>query len=318
MTPPASDHFNGKTFFNPSGPAERGLLDVLRWQLTSRAVRWPAWVDLAPSPPPPAPRDSGVTATWVNHATFLLQTAGSTVLTDPIFSERASPVGWAGPRRVHAPGVTFASLPKIDAVLLSHDHYDHCDEPSLRRLAREHQPLFLAPLGHHALLAKMGASRVVELDWWQSHTLAPDLTVTLTPARHWSRRTPGGANRRLWGGYYLQAGMRRVWFLGDSGYDEAMFRAVGQRCGAPDLALIPIGAYEPRWFMSAAHMNPAEAVRAHHDCGARQSVAMHWGTFQLTDEAREAPAQELEQARSTAGLAPEKFRVLSPGQSLSV
>jgi L-ascorbate metabolism protein UlaG (beta-lactamase superfamily) len=217
---------------------------------------------------------------------------------------------------VHAPGVAFESLPKIDAVLLSHDHYDHCDAATLRRLAREHRPLFLAPLRHRELLTRLGAARIVELDWWQSINLAPELTVTLTPARHWSRRVFGDPNHRLWGGFYLHTAAQRVWFLGDSGYDGDLFRDIGRRCGAPDLALIPIGAYEPRWFMAAAHMNPAEAVRAHFDCGARQSVAMHWGTFQLTDEAREAPVEALEQARAAAGLAPENFRVLAPGQSL--
>jgi len=318
MTPPVSDHFNGKTFFNPSGPAERGVLDVLRWQFSSRPARWPQWVKIDPALPPPAPADDSVTATWVNHATFLLQTSHHTLLTDPVFSARVSPVSWAGPRRVHAPGVAFESLPKIDTVLLSHDHYDHCDLPSLRRLAREHQPVFVAPLGHHALLKGAGAKNIVELDWWQAHELAPDLTVTVTPSRHWSRRSAGGTNRRLWGGFYLHTAARRVWFLGDSGYDETLFRDIARRCGAPHLALIPIGAYEPRWFMSAAHMNPAEAVQTHRDCGARHSVAMHWGTFQLTDEGREHPIQALEQARAEAGLSAESFRVLAPGGSLEV
>jgi L-ascorbate metabolism protein UlaG (beta-lactamase superfamily) len=319
MTPPVSDHFNGKTFFNPGPRVDRGLRDVLRWKFTSKPARWPAWVEIAPQlPPPPPSRLGGMTATWVNHSTFLLQTAQHALLTDPVFSKRVSPVSWAGPSRVHAPGLTFESLPKIDTVLLSHDHYDHCDLPSLRRLARRDQPLFVAPLGHHALLAGAGAKHIVELDWWQTHTIAPELMVTLTPSRHWCRRSPGNTNRRLWGGFYLKTTARSVWFVGDSGYDETLFRETGRRCGAPDLALIPIGAYEPRWFMQPAHMNPAEAVRTHLDCGARVSVAMHWGTFQLTDEAREAPPQALAEAREAAGVAAEQFRVLVPGESLTV
>ena len=318
MTPPGSDHFNGKTFFNPGPPVAKGLLDVLRWKFTSKSAPWPDWVEIALQPAPPAPAGGGVTATWVNHSTFLLQTAHHTLLTDPVFSERISPVSWAGPRRVHAPGVAFEALPKIDTVLLSHDHYDHCDFPSLRRLARAQQPLFVAPLGHRSLLARAGATRIVELDWWQTHALAPDVSVTLTPARHWCRRTPGGTNRRLWGGFYLQAAARRGWFVGDSGYDETLFRDIGRRCGPPDLALIPIGAYEPRWFMSPAHMNPEEAVRTHLDCGARLSVAMHWGTFQLTDEARTAPAEALVQAREAVGVTADQFRVLAPGDSLQI
>jgi L-ascorbate metabolism protein UlaG (beta-lactamase superfamily) len=216
--------------------------------------------------------------------------------------------------------------------------------------------VFVAPLGHRDLLTAAGAKHIVELDWWQSFPLTrhpssagvparsiptengpsglfpnaggdacatsseplPSLTVTVTPSRHWSRRTAGGTNRRLWGGFYLQAAARRVWFLGDSGYDAALFQEVARRHGAPDLALIPIGAYEPRWFMRPAHMDPAEAVQTHRDCGARVSVAMHWGTFQLTDEGRETPARELAEARDAAGLTAEQFRVLAPGESLAV
>jgi len=318
MSLPVSDHFNGKTFFNPGAPAERGLLDVLRWKLSSKPARWPEQVETIPSPPPPAPVGDGVTATWINHSTFLLQTARHTLLTDPVFSARVSPVSWAGPRRVHAPGVTFESLPKINTVFLSHDHYDHCDLPSLRRIAREHQPVFVVPLGHHALLSGAGAKHIVELDWWQTEALTPELDATLTPSRHWSRRTPGGTNRRLWGGFFLKTAARSVWFLGDSGYDQTIFRDIGRRCGAPDLALIPIGAYEPRWFMQPAHMNPAEAVQTHLDSGARQSVAMHWGTFQLTDEPREAPPEALAKARETAGVPAKQFRVLTPGESLGI
>ena len=318
MTPPASDHFNGKTFFNPGPRADRGLLDVLRWQLTSRAARWPRWVDIAPPPLPPAPQGSAVAVTWVNHATFLLQTPWGNLLTDPVFSDRVSPVSWAGPRRVHAPGVALDALPRIDVVLVSHDHYDHCDLPSLRRLAQRHPALFVAPLRHHALLAAAGAHRIVELDWWQAHQLGPETAVTLTPSRHWSRRHIGGTNHRLWGGFHLRLGPHRVWFVGDSGYDQELFREVGRRAGAPDLALVPLGAYEPRWFMSAAHMNPAEAVRTHQDSGARRSVAMHWGAFQLTDEGRDEPVRALEQARASAGLGAEEFLVLQPGESVTV
>ncbi len=318
MTPPVTDHFNGKTFFNPGQRANAGLLDVLRWQFNRQLTPWPRWVEITPHALPPVPPDGGVAATWVNHSTFLLQTAQGNLLTDPVFSDRISPVSWAGPRRVHAPGVTFNSLPRIDAVLLSHDHYDHCDLPSLRRLAHGHQPLFIAPLGHRTLLAAAGAKRIIELDWWQTYQPWPDLTVTLTPTQHWSRRSIGGTNRRLWGGFYLHTAARRVWFLGDSGYDEALFREIGRRCGAPDLAIIPIGAYEPRWFMQPAHMNPEEAVRAHQDSGSRQSVAMHWGAFQLTDEGREDPVKALEQARIAAGLTEGNFRILAPGESIVV
>ena len=316
MTPPPSDHFNGKTFFFPGLRVERSLAEVLRWKLTSRGTKWKKWIEIQPPPLPRAPTGDELVATLVNHATFLLQTSHGNLLTDPIFSDRCSPFRSIGPKRVHAPGVTFEKLPHIDAVLLSHDHYDHCDTASLRRLALEHEPQFIAPLGHRDLLAQAGAKRIVELDWWETCEAWPGCKVTLTPSQHWTRRSVGRTNSRLWGGFDIEAGTRRVWFVGDSGYNEALFQEIGRRCGAPDLALIPIGAYEPRWFMKTAHMNPEEAVKTHRESGARRSVAMHWGTFQLTDEGRDDPVHELEKAREAAGIDANAFKVLQPGESV--
>ncbi len=318
MSFPRSDHCNGKTFFYPGGRAERGPSEVLRWKLTSRPTPWPQWVDYTLPSAPPASFPGQITATWIGHATFLLQTPHGNFLTDPVFSDRCSPFSWLGPHRVHAPGLAFEALPKIDGVLLSHDHYDHFDLPSLRRLARTHDPVILAPLGHRQLLANRGISRVIELDWWETHAWAPDLTVTLTPSKHWCRRLPGDTNHRLWGGFWLSGLGRNVYFLGDSGYDPNLFVEIGRKMGRPDLAFIPIGAYEPHWFMCSAHMNPAEALQVHRDLGAHQSVAMHWGTWQLTDEGRDEPVRDLVQAQALANVAPQAFRVLDPGQSLSV
>jgi len=318
MRLPPSDHFNGKTFFNPGERPDRGWIDLLRWKLTSRAEPWPRRVEVESGPLPPAPSPEGVVATWVGQSTVILRTASATVLTDPIFSERASPLSWAGPRRAAPPAVAFDAVPRVDLVLLSHDHFDHCDLPTLRRLARRDDPLALAPLGHRPLLAGAGLSRIVELDWWQDHACAPGLEATLVPARHWSRRRPFGTNRRLWGGFMIRAGGRLVYFAGDSGYDGGLFAGIGRRCGPPDLALLPIGAYEPRWFMGPAHMNPAEAVRAHIDLGARRSLGVHWGTFQLTDEGREEPVRALAEARERAGLGPEAFAAPPLGASVAV
>lgn len=333
MTPPPSAQLNGKTdlSFDPLAGG-RGLA-LLRWKLTSRAARWPARVPLAPQPPPPVPRAYEIVATWIGHSTYLLQTAHGNFLTDPFFSDRASPIAWAGPRRVQPPGLAFDALPPIHAVLLSHDHYDHFDSASLRRLARAHDPVFLAPLRHTDLLTRAGARRIVELDWWQTHPLSPAVSFTLTPARHWSNRLGTPRNHRLWGGFALNLGSapnpaapgassdsapRRVWFAGDTGYDGDLFREIAHRCGSPDLALVPIGAYEPRWFMAPMHMNPAEAVQTHLDLGARLSLAMHWGTVQLTDEARDEPPAALAAARVAANLPAESFKVLAPGASLTV
>ena len=347
MTLPLSDHFNGKTFFYP-GPGPRGagrFRDFLRWRFSRRSAPWPRWVELAPQSPPPVPRGDEIVATWIGHATWLLQTTRGNFLTDPHFSRSAGPFGLIGPRRAHAPGLGFEALPRIDAVLLSHDHYDHCDLPSLRRLARVHDPLFVAPLRHGDILTRAGARRVVELDWWQSRALSGEAQIALTPARHWTNRLDAPRNHRLWGGFFLTFGApevgrdfsppseiwaasagraeappysapRRVWFLGDSGYDADLFRTIRQRYGAPDLALLPIGAYEPRWFMASMHMNPAEAVAAHRDVGAQRSAAMHWGTFLLTDEARDEPVRALAAARSEAGVRTDEFRALVPGESV--
>lgn len=319
---PISDHCDGRHFFNPRGTFERSFLRLLRWKLAGSATRWPAQIELASHTLPLPPRDGRIAATWINHATFLLQTRHGTLLTDPVWSDRAGPLS-VGPRRVHAPGVRFADLPKIDTVLLSHDHYDHCDLVTLRRLAERDAPVAIAPLGHRDLLQGAGFARekIVELDWWQAHTLtstpasaAP--TITLTPARHWSNRLAGPVNGRLWGGFFLRASENAVWFAGDTGYDDVFFRTIREKLGRPQLALIPIGAYEPRWFMAPVHCNPAEAVQIHRDVGASLSIGMHWGTFQLTDEGRDEPVIALVNAREAAGLSPEEFRVLQPGESM--
>lgn len=321
MSPPLSDHFNGKTFFQPHHASAGRISDLLKWKLTTRSARWPKQVTVPRQPAPPAAAAGRAVITWIGHATFLIQTSEGNLLTDPVFSERTSPVRWAGPRRVHPPGVALADLPHIDAVLLSHDHYDHCDTWSLQQLARRHHPTFIAPLRHRALLAQAGARQIVELDWWQHHAWGA-AKIHLTPSKHWSNRFGTPRNHRLWGGYYLTIPRtsvdhtpQRIWFVGDTGYDEALGRDVRMRLGSPDLALMPIGAYEPRWFMAPMHMNPQEAVQLHLGVGAGVSIGMHWGTFQLTDEAREAPLQALTEARTAAGMPASHFRVLDPGES---
>jgi L-ascorbate metabolism protein UlaG (beta-lactamase superfamily) len=226
---------------------------------------------------------------------------------------------------VHPPGLALADLPRIDAVLLSHDHYDHCDTATLGQLARNEDITFITPLRHRDLLSAAGAKKIIELDWWQSHSLAPGANITFTPSKHWSNRFGTPRNHRLWGGFFLTLGepqrssppsSKRVWFVGDSGFDPAMIGDVRRRCGPPDLALVPIGAYEPRWFMAPMHINPAEAVQVHQLSGAGVSVAMHWGTFQLTDEAREEPMAALAVAKQNAHLTNAQFRALAPGESL--
>lgn len=320
MTPPLSDHFNGKTFFQPHHPHALRRRDFWRWRLTAKQTPWPQPVAHAPQTPPPQPCGDEVVATWIGHASFLLQTVQGNFLIDPVFSERASPVTWAGPRRAQPPGLAMDSLPRIDAVLISHDHYDHCDLATLQTLARRHDAEFIAPLRHQDLLHAAGARRVVELDWWETCARS-NVTLTLTPSKHWSNRLSTPRNHRLWGGFFLTfagAPARRVWFVGDTGYAQDIFRDVARRCGAPDLALVPVGAYEPRWFMAPMHINPAEAVQLHRDVGARRSIGMHWGTFQLTDEGREEPVTALAAARTRAGIGADEFRIVAPGESVVV
>lgn len=315
---PPSDHCDGRRFFNPRRHINRTWLDVLKWRLTSRATPWPSVPHSASPAPLAEAADEQLVCTWINHATFLLRTAQACVLIDPVYSDCAGPFGRFGPRRAHPPGLPFGQLPAVDLVLLTHDHYDHCDLPTLRRIADRHPARIVAPLGHARLLRRAGFApeRIMELDWWENHAAAPGLTVTLTPARHWSNRLSGPRNGRLWGGFYVHAGPHRVHCVGDTGYDPEFFHSISRRLGAPDLALMPIGAYAPRWFMAPQHCDPAEAVQIHRDLQARRSVAAHWGTFQLTDEGRLDPVTELAAARHDAGLAEKDFQVLQPGESL--
>jgi L-ascorbate metabolism protein UlaG (beta-lactamase superfamily) len=258
-------------------------------------------------------RASECAVTFINHITVLLQFRGLNVLTDPVYSERVSPVQFAGPRRVHAPGVPFAMLPHIHAVLVSHDHYDHLDLETLRRLERRDRPLFLTGLGNAAFLRTHGLRRVEELDWWQVHEQAR-LRCTYVPSQHWSGRSLRRRNRTLWGGFVLDMDGCRVYFAGDTGYWHH-FTSIRERCGVPDIALLPIGAYEPRWFMADQHMNPAEAVQAHIELQARRSVATHFGCFQLTDEAIDAPLIAMHEALATRGADSSSFRALRPGET---
>ena len=283
--------------------------------LLTRRTPWPSRIPVEPRRPQSGGPDD-VVVTFVGHATFLIQVAGINLLTDPVYSERASPVSFAGPRRVRAPAVRFDDLPAISLVLLSHNHYDHCDLGTLRALDRRFQPRLVAPIGNSRLLRSAGIRQVEEIDWWQSASAAP-LPVTLTPAQHFSARSMFDRNRALWGGFLIEAGGRRILFAGDSGYGPH-WREIATRLGPFDLALLPIGAYEPRWFMKDIHMNPAEAVQAHLDLGARQSIAMHFGTFQLTPEGFDEPVRGLATALRQRGVSAEQFRTVDVGESVLV
>ena len=309
-----SDHFDGARFFNPNGFAIQPVTAVPRMLLEPRTP-WPRWVDEPPRQPAPRHEASAV-VTFIGHATFLIQTAAGNILTDPMYSNKAGPWNLAGPRRVRAPAVAFEDLPPISVVLLSHNHYDHCDLRTLRMLGRRFDPIVLTPLGNAALVRSAGIRRVEELDWWRDAKTSP-LPVTLTPAHHFSARGLRDRNRALWGGFLLTAGPRRLYFAGDTAY-APFFTEIRQRLGPIDLALLPIGAYEPRWFMRSVHMNPEEAVQAHLELEATESIGMHFGTFQLTTEGIDEPERALDEAGRARQVAPSSFRTIAGGESLTV
>jgi L-ascorbate metabolism protein UlaG (beta-lactamase superfamily) len=241
----------------------------------------------------------------VNHSTVLIEQPGRTILTDPVWSGRASPVASLGPKRHRAPGLAFADLPKIDLVLLSHNHYDHFDTPTLRRIAANHSPAIVVPLGLGGLVRTLGFPRIEELDWWEEA-----LSIRSVPARHFSARGLFDRNRTLWCGYAFETPAGMVYFAGDTAFGSH-FEQIRSRLGPPRIALLPIGAYEPRWFMQAVHMSPSEAVEAHRVLGARESIAIHHGTFQLADENIDRPRSDLARCRNG-----EEFRVLRNGETI--
>ena len=305
---PPSDHFDGERFFNPGQPpTDRGLSDLLKWRFSGTREPWPTSVPVIPAKP--EARVDGLRVTMVGHASLLIQAAGKNILTDPVWSDRASPLSFAGPKRVTVPGIRFDDLPPIDVVLLSHCHYDHMDLATLQRLHDRDRPLMAMPLGNDTILSKaITGVRTMVGDWWDRLDLGAGLATTLTPANHWANRSPWDVRMALWSGHWLETPAGIVWFVGDTGYgDGTVFRDVRQRLGSPDVALIPIGAYEPRWFMAAQHVDPAEAVRILRDVEPSSALGIHWGTFRLTDEGRDAPRDGLQAALAAQGLAANRF-----------
>jgi L-ascorbate metabolism protein UlaG (beta-lactamase superfamily) len=318
---PARPHHTADGFINPQEQETIGFLDFLKWRWQRGDIPGPEAYQfplVRPDLDFLRKNRSVNTATWIGHATFLLQLDGLNILTDPHFSERASPVQWAGPRRVVPPAIALDDLPPIDFVVISHDHYDSLDVDTVRGLRRRaggELTTFVVPLKLKQWFLDAGIDKVVELDWWEAHAVN-DVVITAVPAQHWSKRTPFSRNATLWAGWVVKTATFNFYFAGDSGYHPPLFREIGQRLGPFDLAAIPIGAYEPRWFMSSKHLNPEEAVRVHQDVKARQSVAMHWGTFILTDEPLTEPPQRLRAALHESNLPQESFKVLQHGEML--
>lgn len=305
-------------------------LDLLRWQWSARRHNLP------PPPQIPTPvvapdlawihanaqagRAMQPAITWIGHASMLVQASGLNVLTDPVFSQRASPVQFAGPQRAQPPGVALVDLPPIDAVVLSHNHYDHLDVHAVLALNQRAQgaTLFIVPLGLKAWFVQRGITHVVELDWWHQHVLR-GVEFHLTPVQHWSSRTPLDRFQTLWGGWAVFGPDFHWYFSGDTGYSQdfkdTRTHFHDRSPEGFDLALLAVGAYEPRWFMQNQHINPAEAVQIHRDLHARRSVGVHWGTFNLTDEPLDQPPKDLAEARLAQGVAEEDFFLLKIGET---
>lgn len=311
VEPPLLEHYKNGRYFNPGVPPHR-FSQLFKWVTNRKIGSWRKWIHSEPGPRPPAavPGDD-LRVTFVNHATVLLQTQGLNILTDPVWSERVSPVSFAGPRRHRAPGIRFQDLPPIQLILLSHNHYDHMDLPTLRQLLREHRPAIFCPAGVAPTLRRIGFTEVHELDWWQQQSWC-GFSVHCVPAQHFAARTPFDRNKTLWCGWMLEAAAGNIYFAGDSGFGK-LFHAIAERFAPPRLSLLPIGAYEPEWFMGPVHMTPEEALEVHRITRSATSVAIHFGTFSLADDGETAPVERLWRALADEpGDAP--FWVLTEGE----
>jgi L-ascorbate metabolism protein UlaG (beta-lactamase superfamily) len=289
---PVTDHFDGRRFRNYRATPHNDFREAAKWAVNRQRGYWKPRRDEPIGPPPPERIDGEqLRVTFVNHTTVLLQTHGINILTDPIWSERCGPVSWFGPRRVRPPGIRFDDLPPIDVVLLSHNHYDHCDLPTLRQLARTHKPQVIVPLGNRDFLERRRVPVLHELDWWQAVGFS-GLTITAIPVRHFAGRGLFDRDRSLWCGYMVETASGSICFAADTGHGDH-FEQIRNRLGAPRLALLPIAAFRPEWFMSRVHMSPEQSLEAHAILGAKTSVATHYGTFPLADDGETEAAERI-------------------------
>lgn len=295
---PKSDHFNGKKFLNGEGYEEKGTMDLLKWAVNRETGKWTELTEEdVEFGPKPAERvtDSSQVITYINHSTFLIQTDGLNILTDPVYSERVSPFSFAGPKRMRPPGIRYEDLPEIDLILISHNHYDHLDIQTLRRIHRDHDPKFITPLGVDLYLNSEGISYTESLDWWQETSFSDSVSVAAVEAQHFSSRGMFDRDKTLWAGFVIKSQKGNIYYAGDTGYND-FFTRIGQDYGPIKTALIPIGAYIPRWFMGPVHVDPAQAIQVHRDVGAELSIGMHFGTFPLADDGQKEPINDFNEA----------------------
>jgi L-ascorbate metabolism protein UlaG (beta-lactamase superfamily) len=318
---PVSDHFDGTRFFNPGRPWNKSRLDLLRWQMSSEGKE--AWPETVPSPfsdrPPSRVDGSSARISFVGHASHFLQTGGLNILIDPVWSERCSPVSFAGPKRVNPPGIDLADLPRIDVILLTHNHYDHLDIDTIGPLVGRDDPRIVAPLGNDTIVREaVPAARIEVFDWQQDVVLNGKVRVHFVPAQHWSARGLFDRLCALWSSYLIETPAGMIYHVGDTGFNAALFSDTRKKYGTPRLAILPIGAYEPRWFMKDQHINPEEAVEIMRLLGASHALGHHWGTFKLTDEGVMRPPEALELALDAKGIERTRFRPMRPGQAFTL
>lgn len=310
---PVSGHFDGKKFRNPDGVQAKGFKDLWKWFRTRERGEWTYRMDLPPGPPP-ADRVEGdsIVVTFVNHSTFLIQTSGLNILTDPVWSRRASPLSFAGPKRMRPAGIRFEDLPAIDIILLTHNHYDHLDISTMERLWKQYQPAIYCPLGVDRYLKKHGIGNITVMDWWDKAAVDDSLSILCTPAQHFSGRGMFDRDRTLWSGFALMTTTGSIYYSGDTGYGD-FFREIGERIAPVRLSFLPIGAYKPQWFMAPIHTSPKDAVRNHEEIGSRVSIGMHYGTFPLADDSEDDPRREIENLKREGSIGQDEFLVLGEG-----
>lgn len=309
-----SDHFDGKQFFNPNGLNAKKLDDVVKWQGEKRekGVWYPVKDFQFGEKPTPSVFNENLRVTYIGHSTVLLQFDGLNILTDPVWYERCSPVQWAGPKRMKPAGIRIEDLPKIDVILQSHNHWDHLDIINLPKIWQRDKPLIFTPLGVSQFMKQKGIKNAVDLDWWDETHVNENVKVTCVPAQHFSGRGTSDRNATLWAGFVVSTKYGHIYFAGDSGYG-AFFKQIGEKFGKMRLALIPIGAFKPEWFMGNIHCSPEEAVQIHLDVNAEQSLAIHHSTFLLADDGQTEPIDLLEKAKILRGVANDAFFVLKEG-----
>ncbi|ATH07797.1 Zn-dependent hydrolase [Halobacteriovorax marinus] len=311
----ASPNFNGSTFSYENKIINKSFFELLKWKFTSDDTPWPNEIEVTPIEIDKQRVYNGINLVFINHSTFLIQTMGLNILTDPIWSDRASPFSFIGPKRVRQTPLKLSQLPPIDIVLIGHDHYDHLDIDTLVKINKSHSPNFIVGLGVELLLNEHGIEKTIPLDWHESYNQA-GINFTFVPCQHWSARGLFDRNETLWGSFIIEA-KKKIYFASDTGYSEH-FKKQRERYGQMDISLLPIGAYEPRWFMKEQHMNPRDSVLAHIDLQSKLTIGMHFGTFKLTNEGVNTPLEELDAALNEFKIKKSEFIAPKFGQKFRI